>query len=370
MARGVQTCPKCRALLEPGTKTCPYCEADQRWVGARGPEADARATTRMGVWLLGAIAVVYFLSVQLDPVPPEQPFRPSGESLVAFGSSDPGLIRDCGQYWRLVTANFLHLDVVHLLFNAIAIFYLIPLAAITFGAHRTLCVFFFAGACGFMLSQAQGIKAVGASAALCGLISALAVYGRRRGSPELTRRMLVWGVLILAIGFLFATSRDLPQIDNWGHGGGFLGGALLAWPAAAVRARGSRADRLWQGGAYLCVALCAIVVATCQIPSIVRGMERRDVVVYWSAAKRALKQMHEASAGNAKAKRALPETFEEGPADSGAMAAAIRTALEETKRAPDSPEARASQTEAYAAFYRWQESLGCSHYIFFELVPR
>jgi hypothetical protein len=270
----------------------------------------------------------------------------------------------------LITANFLHLDVVHLLFNAIAVFFLIPLAAITFGAYRTLCVFFFAGVCGFLLSQGMGSKAAGASAALCGLISALAVYGRRRGAPDLTRRMLIWGAMILAIGFLFASSRDLPRIDNWGHAGGFLGGALLAWPASTVRARGSREDRVWQAGAYAWIALCAVVAVSCLIPSVMRGMERRDVIVYWSSAKRALKHMHDASAGDAKAAQVLPETFEPGPARSDALAAAIQAALDETRAAPASSQARAAQMQAYTALYLWQERLGCSHYIFFQAVPR
>ena len=62
-----QTCPKCRALLTPGTKVCPYCEAGQGSVRAPSPEQDSEAVGRLGIWIIGACLVLYLLMVVLDP---------------------------------------------------------------------------------------------------------------------------------------------------------------------------------------------------------------------------------------------------------------------------------------------------------------
>ena len=136
---------------------------------------------------------------------------------------------------------FVHLDLRGPAMNSIALFPLAPLAAATFGSARTAVIWFGAGLAGSALSHFAGNSGAGASGALCGLIAALAVYGRRRGGLEgraLTQRMVLWAVLILVWGHVF------PGIDNAGHGGGFLGGAALGWLAGGLQPRGGRVDQI------------------------------------------------------------------------------------------------------------------------------
>ena len=81
------TCPKCRALLERGTRFCPYCGTDTRHLDAPSAQADAEATSHFGVWILCLNLAVFAATVVLDPLRAEQPLMsPSGESWILFGS--------------------------------------------------------------------------------------------------------------------------------------------------------------------------------------------------------------------------------------------------------------------------------------------
>jgi len=223
----VITCQKCRALLAPGTKSCPYCGTDQRHHLAPTESEDAERTTRFGLWILGIIIGLFVLTLLLDPAKGDQTsrFRPSESALVMFGAVTQGHVRFCGQYWRMLVSMFLHVDLLHLAFNSVALLFLIPIAAHAFGVHRTACIYLASGLVGSAISTFVGNAGVGASGALCGLIAAGAVYGWRRGGAlgqMLARRMVFWAVIILAYGFFLASA-----VDNAGHIGGFLGGQQL-----------------------------------------------------------------------------------------------------------------------------------------------
>ncbi|MCD6532880.1 MAG: rhomboid family intramembrane serine protease, partial [Deltaproteobacteria bacterium] len=66
---------------------------------------------------------------------------------------------------------------------------------------------------------------IGASASVCGLIGALLYYGKSRGGEFgalVVSQVRGWIIGLVLIGFF------LPSINNWGHGGGLLGGLVLA----------------------------------------------------------------------------------------------------------------------------------------------
>jgi len=361
LAAKLYTCQKCRALLEPGTKACPYCATDQRYVQAPPPSVDAHATGRLGIWIVSLIGLIYFLSVQLDPLGPDEDrrFQPSGVSLVHFGDSRAELMLECGQYWRIVSAMFLHVDLIHLIFNCVAVMLLIPPAAVTFGLHRTLCIYFAAGVFGFAVSQMQGHASVGASGAICGLITALAVYGKRRGGFEgqvLMRRMISWMVIILVFGFA-VRGRN---IDNWGHIAGFAAGAVLGWPAARQRIRGGLEDRGWRAGAYASMGIVAAVMAFGMTPSILRGLERHDVIVYEGDARSAI-MVAQAVARGFRPVGELPKEFAPGPSNTEEVSRAVRDAIESTRADPQGKTAERARTEAYRIFLKWRDGLGCKY---------
>ena len=97
-----------------------------------------------------------------------------------------------------------------------------------------------------ILGHVMGVAqfTVGASAALMGLLGALVYYGRRGGSTEIGR--WAWGYAI----FFFVFGLIVPNVDNWAHLGGFLGGWLTARVLDPLKPE--RLDHLV--GAVICLA--------------------------------------------------------------------------------------------------------------------
>ncbi|MHC4222478.1 MAG: rhomboid family intramembrane serine protease [Planctomycetota bacterium] len=356
----VTTCPRCRALLEKGTRVCPYCGTKPGRAAPPSREGEVVATSRLGMWVIAIHLVIYVLMLLLYPPRGEtgsERYEPSSYALVAFGLSDYGRIAICGHYWRLLTAIFLHLDVLHLLFNCIAVFILVPPAALTFGPHRTTCLYLLTGVLAGYVSHLLGNSGAGASGALCGLIGALAVYGWRRGGEEgrqLTRRMVTWAVIILVWGFLF------PGIDNAAHGAGFVSGAAFGYFAAAARVIGGRADRAWRLGAYTGVGVVVLVGAVFLLPSVLRSFDRREAVLYRAEVQRTLKRIAKVAAGEEPASK-LPRSFEEGPGDTAAIVKSMLSALSAARTDPGGAECAEACRMAQDAWVEWQMRMYCSH---------
>lgn len=149
--------------------------------------------------------------------------------LVDMGAKVNILIME-GQYWRLLTAMFLHIGVIHLLFNLYALYALGPMVEGYFGHARFLSIYFVAGLCGSLASYAfSPAISAGASGAIFGLAGALTVYFLKyrdnfgRQGRAILQNMLV----VIAINLVFGMT--MSGIDNWGHIGGLVGGAATAW---------------------------------------------------------------------------------------------------------------------------------------------
>jgi rhomboid protease GluP len=134
-----------------------------------------------------------------------------------------------GELWRLFTPIFIHVNVLHLLFNAYALYILGREVETFYGALRFSLVFLIAGLSGSVMSLLLNpYPAVGASGAIFGLIGAEGVllYRNRqllgaRGRRALQNVIFI-AVLNLAIGLQ-------GGIDNWAHLGGLIGGLALSW---------------------------------------------------------------------------------------------------------------------------------------------
>jgi membrane associated rhomboid family serine protease len=172
------------------------------------------------------------------------------------------LIRDSGQWWRLASSIFVHMDLMHLAFNAYGLYALGPMVERFYGWQRTLALFMGSG----VLASLASVLFVdslsgGASGAIYGLVGALMMFGWKyrdalpeRVSRVLTTGMLPWTVFGIGIGFF----SFLPM-DNAAHIGGLLSGALLALlMRAQLEPTRSRASA-WIGGAL--VAASAAVLA-------------------------------------------------------------------------------------------------------------
>jgi membrane associated rhomboid family serine protease len=146
-----------------------------------------------------------------------------------FGIKSNELI-DQGQIWRFITPAFLHGSPTHLLVNMLSLHSLGPITEWTCGRQRFLAIYLLSAVAGnFASFLGDDLPSLGASGAIFGLSGALSVYFWRNrqlfGSRfnNLQFRLLLIIVLNLGTGFV------LPQIDEFGHLGGLLGGVLTAF---------------------------------------------------------------------------------------------------------------------------------------------
>jgi rhomboid protease GluP len=173
---------------------------------------------------------------------------------LAWGANFGPATQD-GQWWRLVTAMFIHFGIVHLAMNLWALRDVGRLVERLYGPWRFATLYVGSGILGNLLSLVvQGNHAVsgGASGAIFGLYGALLVFlwrERRQVMPSEFRWLFgaasVFTVLMLSMGWV------IPGIDNAAHGGGLLGGALLARVLARPWTAHSPHNRLGQGWALL-----------------------------------------------------------------------------------------------------------------------
>ena len=136
---------------------------------------------------------------------------------------------DQGQYWRLLTPLFLHGDFLHIGFNMYALYFLGRELERFYGHWRFLLLYLLGGFTGALASYLLTPNAsLGASTATFGLLGAYGVlaYRNQRIFGAQSRRILRNVIQIGVINFLFGLS---PNIDNWAHLGGALGGVALSW---------------------------------------------------------------------------------------------------------------------------------------------
>lgn len=141
--------------------------------------------------------------------------------LLMFGANYPALVRG-GEYFRLITSAFLHIGLIHLIFNNYALYVIGSQLESFLGKFKFLVVYLVSALCGSLMSMlfTDGISA-GASGAIFGLLGSILYFGynyRVYLGSVLKSQIIPLIVLNLAIGFL------TPGIDNAAHIGGLLGG--------------------------------------------------------------------------------------------------------------------------------------------------
>ena len=144
----------------------------------------------------------------------------------AFLAKDNDLIRE-GQLWRLLTPALVHGSIPHIAFNMYALFVFGAGLERHFGHGRFLLLYVLGAFAGNVMSfLLTNGNSVGASTAIFALIGAQGVF-------LLQNRKLFAGQFRSAIGnIIFIVAINLffglqPQIDNWGHIGGLLGGLIF-----------------------------------------------------------------------------------------------------------------------------------------------
>lgn len=136
-----------------------------------------------------------------------------------------------GEVWRFITPVFLHGSIPHVFFNMYALLSIGSFLERHFGHKRFVLLYFLGAFSGnvfsFLLTGEQGYS-VGASTAVFGLVAAEVIffYQNRKLFGGQARQAISNAVFIIAINLFIGLT---PGIDNWGHVGGLLGGAMFAW---------------------------------------------------------------------------------------------------------------------------------------------
>jgi len=137
-----------------------------------------------------------------------------------------------GQYWRIATYSFLHFNSVHLLFNALLLFWVAGILEKRMGIALTGAIYLcsvLSSAFVILLVHSWYPKSgatVGASGGMFGLVGATLVLSyRHAGFVVQASRLRTWLWLVLLIGLAISF---LPEISMAGHLGGLIGGPLLA----------------------------------------------------------------------------------------------------------------------------------------------
>jgi rhomboid protease GluP len=242
-------CPNCRAFITTSDKVCPYCDMKvaPRAVEQRSPGAilgglipQARFTTILILLINTAI----YVAQQFSPV------------LTVAGESLPW-VYERTMPWRLVTAGFLHGDIIHILMNSWVLFDLGAEVEQFFGTSRMIVFYFISTITGFMASSYFGHRSLGSSAGIYGLIGAMLAFGVTEKTAlgsmvkSLYSRWLIYGLVLSFI----------PGIDLMAHVGGFAGGFAAAFIVRTPTARQAWKEPVLKIGAGVSIFLTAACFA-------------------------------------------------------------------------------------------------------------
>jgi rhomboid protease GluP len=205
------------------------------------------------------------------------PKGPTSVQLLHWGATQHDYVLFGGQWWRLITATFVHIGIIHLATNMWCLWNLGLLGEPLLGATGTLAVYLLTGAAGNLMSIAisspRSVSA-GASGAVFGLAGVLIVLLKSKYLPvppselkSLRRSVIYFAVLNFAIGAgtLFLPG-SIPKIDNMAHLGGFLLGLAIGVPLVpkigSGRDRYRRRQTLVFGGMLILLLTLAYGVAS------------------------------------------------------------------------------------------------------------
>ncbi len=241
-------CPNCMTSAAVGFQ-CPECVAEGAH-SVRTPTTIAGgrlvSTDGLVTKIIIAINVVVFLLQQVQDTVTQR-----FELIGLAGDGHGGAIGvAAGEYYRLLTAAFLHENVVHIGLNMMALYFVGPPVERALGRSRFVALYLLAALGGTVASYMWGapfVPSLGASGAIFGIFGALLIITRRVGAD-------ITSILVL-IGINLVFSFSVPGIDWRAHIGGLVVGSIVA--AGFVFApRGQR--MLVQVG--VCVLVLAVLV--------------------------------------------------------------------------------------------------------------
>ncbi|MDP9268157.1 MAG: rhomboid family intramembrane serine protease [Acidobacteriota bacterium] len=208
---------------------CPECEkqmAPYRAQAAAIPSAVAAATPAVTLTLL-VLNGLYFIVMVASGV---SPFEPDGLQILRWGS-EYGPLTLGPEPWRLFTCMFIHIGVIHLLFNMWCLWDLGRMAETLYGRAAFLALYLASGVCGSYLSLAWNPLrgSAGASGAIFGVAGAL-IAGYKFGNLAIDRVAIQKTLRSVALFAFYNLVIGLGgNINNMAHLGGLIGGLAIGF---------------------------------------------------------------------------------------------------------------------------------------------
>ena len=204
MADDLKTCPHCGAIATANRTKCWHCGKRIKWF-KKISSLNKAGTVVVTSTLLVINLLCFFL------LPPEKT------------GILPNLVWN-GEFWRLFTCMFTHFDIGHIACNMFSLLIIGTRLERHLGSLKYLLIYVLCGLGGAIASLllTRGFSG-GASGAIMGLFGLIIVYTwiTRTDIDGLSQ---TWTMQVLILNILFAFVY--PNIDHWGHAGGFIVGAL------------------------------------------------------------------------------------------------------------------------------------------------
>jgi membrane associated rhomboid family serine protease len=255
---GRPICPDCMIPAPVGFQ-CPECVENARREFRQGPGRPFRGGISPTKVLLVAIVVPFLLEVVRGG--PQTLFQTApGDVLFEMGAMYPPAVAT-GQFWRLFTAMFLHANLLHLAFNAYALWLFGRAVEEEFGRANMVAIYFVTGFLASAVSYAFGpiqALAVGASGAIFGIFGAFVAYNYRRRHLALASANLRSAAMLLLLNAVLAIANG--AIDWRAHLGGLVAGVLAGYVAEGFGPPGRRVFFRAIGFAVLIAGGVALVV--------------------------------------------------------------------------------------------------------------
>jgi rhomboid protease GluP len=250
-------CPNCRAFITISDRVCPYCDAQ---VGPRA--VDMRASALAASFLpranltsiiVLAINVGFFLAQLALNYHLMHSFDLDTRVLVMSGAEYGPFVQH-GQWWRLITAGFLHGGFLHIALNSWTLFILVTEVEQFYGTSRLIAVYVLSTFTGFLCAAIFSPRspAIGASAAAFGLMGIMLAMGLRDRADPLSQAVrshygqwLVFG-LVMSFG---------GGISMSAHIGGLIGGFVLGMIAGRPGAPNSPREMFWKAAAAAAIVI-------------------------------------------------------------------------------------------------------------------
>ena len=245
-------CPSCGKLVGVSDEQCFYCGRKNpgMWgltsvLGNLGRTLPFESIVVGGCGFLFMAMIAVMAMTMPESIQVMRGFQilpPHPEALVRFGASGALPVYGLGRWWTVLSAGWLHGDLIHIAFNLYWVRMLAPATAELYGGSRMIVIYTLSTIAGFLVSSTVGWwvhyqqhmqwldsfrlggaeLTVGASAPILGLLGAAVCYGHRTGAYATSRFAWSYAMYMIIFGFI------MPRVDNWAHIGGFAGGYLAA----------------------------------------------------------------------------------------------------------------------------------------------